>query len=390
LLERNRHSRIKIGLEESLATAPHTRPAASKPPADRHLWQITPARDLIILLLVAVSVRLLYTLREIFVPLLIALILAYIFNPLVTWLERKWRWPRLLTVSLVVAVVVLGASVLLAWLGPLLAAQLTDLIRRLPEYLRTLAANYNFDVSQIESMIRQYQINPQQILAHVFQTTGRAVGFVTTVLGVASYVVFSVALVLIYFFFLCWGFNRAVHALEKYLPQSRKGRILQIVRQMDEAVGAFLRGRLVIAVIIGSVLSVGWFFAGVPYWFFLGMATGLLNIVPYLSVLTWPIAVLLKYVDSLTTGQSLSVLSVFVWPSVVYMAVQLLDNWVLTPWIQSGQTNLNAATIIVVVFIGAALAGVLGMLLAIPLAACIKILLEEVFLPQLRRWAAEH
>lgn len=323
-------------------------------------------------------------------PLLIALILAYIFNPLVTWLERKWRWPRLLTVSLVVAVVVIGASVLLAWLGPLLATQLTDLIRRLPEYLGTLAANYNVDVSQIETTIRQYQINPQEILAHIFKTTGRAVGFVTAVLGVASYVLFSVALVLIYFFFLCWGFNRAVHGLEKYLPQSRKGRILEIIAQMDEAVGAFLRGRLVIAMIVGSTLSVGWFLAGVPYWFFLGMATGLLNIVPYLSALTLPVAILLKYVDSLTTGQSLEVLSVFVWPSVVYMGVQLLDNWVLTPWIQSGQTNLNAATIIVVVFIGAALAGVLGMLLAIPLAACIKILLEEVFLPQLRRWAAEH
>ncbi|MEO6165737.1 MAG: AI-2E family transporter, partial [Candidatus Binatia bacterium] len=62
----------------------------------------------------------------------------------------------------------------------------------------------------------------------------------------------------------------------------------------------------------------------------------------------------------------------------------------LAPWIQSGQTNLSVVTIIIVVFVGAALAGVWGMLFAIPLAACIKIVLVAVLLPQLERWAAEH
>jgi predicted PurR-regulated permease PerM len=360
--------------------------------ADRHLWQITAARDLLVVILIALCLWLLHALREIVVPLLIALVLAYIFNPLVTWLERKWHWPRSLTVSLLLATVVLGCSALLAWLGPLLVGQITDLARRLPEYLRTLAANYNLDFSQIEETIRQYQGNPQQILAQIFKTTGRAVGFVTAVLSVATYLIFSVTLVLIYFFFLCWGFNSALYRLAKYLPESRKERVVEILSRMDQAIGQFLRGRLLIAIIMGSLVSAGWLLAGVPYWFFLGMLTGLLNIVPYLSVVTWPIAIVLKYVDGLTAGagQTPEIVSLVVWPSAVYIAVQVLDNWVLTPWIQSGQTNLNAATIIVVVFIGAALAGVMGMLLAIPVASCIKILLDEVFLPRLRRWAAEH
>jgi len=360
--------------------------------SDRHLWEIPATRDLIILISVALSVWLLFRLREIFVPLLIAFVLAYIFNPLVTWLERKWHWPRALTVSLLLAIVVLGCSALAAWLAPLLVGQIADLARRLPDYLRTLAANYNVDITQLEEIIRQYQVNPQQVLAQVFKTTGRAVGFVAAVFGVATYLLFSITLVLIYFFFLCWGFNSALYSLAKYFPASRKERILEILSRMDKAIGQFLRGRLLIAIIMGSLVSAGWLLAGVPYWFFLGMVTGLLNIVPYLSVMTWPVAILLKYVDALTAGagQELDFLSLVVWPSAVYIAVQVLDNWVLTPWIQSGQTNLNAATIIIVVFIGAALAGVMGMLLAIPLASCIKILLDEVFLPRLRRWASEH
>jgi predicted PurR-regulated permease PerM len=67
-----------------------------------------------------------------------------------------------------------------------------------------------------------------------------------------------------------------------------------------------------------------------------------------------------------------------------------LESWVLTPWIQSGQTNMSAATILVVVFIGGALAGIWGLLFAIPIAACVKILVEEVAVPSLRRWAATH
>jgi predicted PurR-regulated permease PerM len=122
------------------------------------------------------------------------------------------------------------------------------------------------------------------------------------------------------------------------------------------------------------------------------MLTGVLNIVPYLSVISWPFAILLKYLDMLTSGseQGFSFMSVFVWPSVVYIFVQFLEGWVLTPWIQSGQTNMSAVTIILVVFIGGAVAGVWGMLLAIPVAACIKILMEETALPALRRWAATH
>jgi predicted PurR-regulated permease PerM len=117
-----------------------------------------------------------------------------------------------------------------------------------------------------------------------------------------------------------------------------------------------------------------------------------LNIVPYLSLVSWPVAVILKYVDALTTGtaQSAGILAIVVWPSFVYVAVQLLEGWILTPWIQSGQTNLSVVTIILVVIIGGVLAGVLGMLLAIPIAACVKIFFEEVVLPPLRRWAAMH
>jgi predicted PurR-regulated permease PerM len=270
------------------------------------------------------------------------------------------------------------------------------LVARLPDYLRTLGATYDIDsgelINQLDESIRKFQIDPKQIVGQVFRTTGRAVGVLTFVFITTSYWFLTIILIALYVFFFSWHFNSGLAKLSAFIPESRKARVLAILDRMDDAVGDFFRGRLLVAVIMGVLLSAGWFLAGVPYWFFLGMLTGLLSIVPYLSVVSWPVAILLKYVDTLTSGmaENSAIVSAVLWPSVVYGVVQSLEGWVLTPWIQSGQTSLSAVTIILVVIIGGVVAGVLGMLLAIPVAACGKIFFTDVVLPRLRSWAETH
>lgn len=134
------------------------------------------------------------------------------------------------------------------------------------------------------------------------------------------------------------------------------------------------------------MFSAGWFLAGVPYWFLLGIATGLLSTAPYLSNLGWIAALLVKYLEMTTGAQAVGfdIWSVIVWPTVVFQGVNVIEEYILTPWIQSKSTTLNPLTIIVVVFIGGWIGGVLGLLFAIPTAACIKIFLEEVVSPYLR------
>ena len=377
---------------ERPATTRSPRPA----PAELHLWQIAVARDIIILLGVAFTAWVVYQLRDIFLPVFLALILAHIINPFVTLIERRWGWARPLTISLILAAVTLCLVGLFLWLGPVLYEQSTMLVNRLPQYLAALTATYGVDsgnvVEQLDETIRKFQIDPKQIVGQLFRTTGRAVGVLTSIFSVTSYWLLSIVLLVIYVFFFSWHFNTGVEKLGAYVPASRRAQVRAIAARMDDAIGDFFRGRLLIAVIMGVLLSIGWFFTGVPYWFFLGMLTGLFNIVPYLSVISWPIVILLKYLDTLASaaGGNSGLLAVVVWPSVVYIAVQLLEGWILTPWIQSGQTNMSAVTVILVVIIGGVVAGILGMLLAIPVAACIKIIFEDVVLPPLKNWAATH
>jgi predicted PurR-regulated permease PerM len=362
--------------------------------ADRHLWEMTPVLELFLLLIFFFLAWLLYFLGNVFLPLFLALILAEISNPGITYLEKCWRWPRPLTITLLLSAIVIALLAFFIWLGPLLFNQLMQLIAAIPGYLSTLGSTYNIELGDIVDQAKQWLKNlgsqPEQTLGKVFGTTGRALGIVTTALTTLTSFFIWLLLMIVAFFFFAWRFNETLEKLQTYLPQSRKQRIAQIAAIMDKAVGDFFRGRLIIAVIVGVLLSAGWYFSGVPFWFLLGMLTGFLNIFPYLSVVTWPVAVVLKYADTLGAGQSAGLLSVIVWPSAVYVVVQLLESWILTPWIQSGETNLGAGTVLIVVFIGGALAGVWGLLFAIPVAACIKIVLQEVALPPLKRWAQSH
>jgi len=124
----------------------------------------------------------------------------------------------------------------------------------------------------------------------------------------------------------------------------------------------------------------------VPYWFLLGLGTGVLSLIPYAATLGWPMAVFMKYLE-VSTSQSLASvdwMAVAFWPSLVYGVVQILEGWVLTPWIQRQSTDLSAVTILLVVLIGGALAGVYGLIVAIPLTACLKILLKELLVPTIK------
>ena len=217
-------------------------------------------------------------------PLFVALMLAYLFNPLITRIEHEWRLPRVLTTALLLIVSSLTFFGFLAWLGPLLFEQAMLLAGRLPGYLRTLAATYEIDtggwIERAEVWIRQAQAEPQQILGQIFKTTGRAGGIISVVLNTATYLILSITLIAVYFFYFAWHFNSGLAKLSAFVPESRRERVFAVAARMDDAVGEFFRGRLVIAVIMGLLFSVGWFFAGVPYWFFLGMLTGVLNIDP--------------------------------------------------------------------------------------------------------------
>ena len=359
----------------------------------RHLWQLTPVQDIMGLVVIITILWLGFILRDLLTPVLIGLLLAYLFSPLIAYVSNSLGLPYQTSISFLLVVLLLLLGGLLALLVPVLIDQIGSLAHNMPEYVRSLLDRYEIrsgsvtkHMTDMADRIRQDPVSALQI---VFSGTDQAVSFMGMVISTTAYLIISSVLIPVYFFI----FSRHLPAiqihLKAFLSARDKAKTLRILSRMDQTIGMFFRGRLVIAILMAVLFSTGWWLTNVPYWFLLGVGTGLLSLIPYAATLGWPAAVILKYLEMTTSQGSpdFEWMAVFLWPSVAYMVVQIFEGWVLTPWIQSESTDLSAGTILLAMLIGGALAGIYGLILAIPITACSKIFIQEIILPPLKRWA---
>jgi len=368
-------------------------PATSATPLKHaHLWEIAAFRDLMGLGLAAFFLWIGYQLRGIVVPVLIGLGLAYLINPALEFAEHKWKFPRWLAVAMMV--ILIGALVtgLGLWIGPILTDQIRHLGEKGPAYLAVMADRYDIQVDEFTQSMNEFAENARK---HPFSTiqkfvsgTGQVFSVTSTIMGTFGAFLFSLSLVAIYFVFFAWYFPSIQRSLWQMVESMEKPELSDMLGQMDQAVGDFFRGRMLIALMMSVMLGIGWWWVGVPYWGLLGFGAGVLSLIPYAASLIWPIAILLKYLD-MSTGSPVSDdfwMQLLFWPSAVYLFIQFIEGWILTPWIQSQSTDLNAATILLVVLVGGAIGGVWGLILAIPFTACLQIMTKELLLPRLRAW----
>jgi predicted PurR-regulated permease PerM len=398
----------------------------------RHLWHIQPVRDLLLVGIVVAIVWAGYALRYITIPLIVALGLAYLVEPLVRWISARFRVSRTAVVGGVTGAIVLGAASGTFVLIPSVIRQSEAIVNKvqsgalkksigefqaqLPEAFRkdvtdwilwiesTTDVDLNGDRLAGKDPVSEPHVGPTDTatneptnraasrsiwdvgLAFLGARSGDIAGFIFGVLSL----LFAAALVPFYFYFFSVHFPDIVGFLDSLIPDGAKSEVHRLTKQMDAAVAGFVRGRIVIAAIMAVLFTVGWAFCGVPYALTLGVAAGVLAVVPYLSGVVLLLAVPMLAVAQLQLPEAerMSMLWVVLGPSIVFAAVQALEGNVLTPIIAGRATNLDPVTVFVAILAGGSVAGVYGMLLAIPLAACAKILIKEVALPRIRAWAA--
>ena len=170
------------------------------------------------------------------------------------------------------------------------------------------------------------------------------------------------------------------------LPTKNRERVVEIVRKMDVAISGFIRGRLTISLVLAGFYSVGFWLIGVPAPLLTGPGIAFLAIIPYAAVAGIPVVILLLWLEAHTGFQG-TWWWVLLSPIACYQLGQALDDYVLTPVIQGKSTDLDTPTILFASIAGGALMGFYGLLVAIPLAACLRILIREVFWPRFRDWS---
>ena len=357
-----------------------------------HLWEINWMRDLFWIAVGLLILLVFWWLRVIFQPVLLALLVAYLVNPAICWLEQRWARSRLYVVSALAASVVLLVIAIGIVVLPLAVQQTGELIVKLPDYAKAMGDWLGISDEGLVSKLRDEEgkLSEEAVsgLSHLWTGVVSGVGILSDVVGSVTALAMGLFLFPVYLFLFSANWPAIAEWPVKYLPASRRERCLEIFGKMDHAVGSYFRTRVFIALIMGAMYSIGWGIVGVPFWLLIGVLGGLLGIIPYAAGLAWFGAMLLCFLE-LENGFTgiRDFLHVFVWPSVVYGIVQASDDWVLTPWLQGRELDMGFATIILSVLVGGSVAGILGMLLAVPAAACLRIAWFDLVEPRLAQFA---
>jgi predicted PurR-regulated permease PerM len=310
-------------------------------------------------------------------PLAAAGVIALILRPIVDFLQRRLKLRRL------AAVIILYGAFLLAFAGLLIAVlpPLIDQTVSFVAYLPTLWENALIYIRahypQWIDLVQRQLDNPtvrkvseglvaqaQALFGEALPTLRAAGG------GLMGVLIFFTHLVIIpvYLFFFLLARREPTHSLPAHLsfvrPSIRED-IVFLVREFVSIIEAFFRGQLLIGLIMGALLALGFTIIGLRFGLFIGLVLGVLNIVPYLGTITG-LAVALPLAFFQPDG-GLKLVGLVL---LVNLIVQSIESWVLTPKIMGAQTGLHPVVVIIAVFFwGTAFSGILGMLLAIPLTA---------------------
>ncbi|MDA0346476.1 MAG: AI-2E family transporter [Verrucomicrobia bacterium] len=323
--------------------------------------------------------RFLSTFSSVIWPVAVATILTLLLKPLVQTFQRWLKLNRVFAIVLLYSLIVLVLLGLALLVVPRLVIQAISLFESIPEVYQRLISHLNETApgwqAVVESHISTENLNQfsEQLVAigkKLLNAWGGAIKvFGQGVAGILGWGI-ALAIIPVYLFFFLQFEEDAVPRLRDFLPflnKEHQDDVLFLVREFVGMIVAFFRGQILIALIMGLLMGIGFTLAGLKSGFLIGLSIGLLNLIPYLgSMLGVAIALPLAYFQP--DGGFI----VLLWVVAVMIAVQLIEGWILTPKIMGNQTGLHPVVIIFSVFFwGIALNGLLGMILAIPLSAFI-------------------
>lgn len=335
------------------------------------------SKSLLWLAISATLAFLIYWLAPVLTPFLIAALLAYMGNPLVSWMQRG-RLSRSWSVVIVFIGLSATALLLLLLFIPVMERQLAVLIARLPGYidwiqqtalpwLQThLGAGEGLDLASVKAALKQNLAQAGGVvvtLAQSFSSSGLAL------LGLFG----NLVLVPVVTFYLLRDWQGLVERLQVLLPRHLEPTVVSLARQADEVLGAFLRGQLLVMLALGTIYSVGLWIIGLDYALLIGLVAGVVSFVPYLGLI---LGLALAVVAALFQFQDVMQL---IPVAVVFGVGQILESVVLTPLLVGDRIGLHPVAVIFAVLAFGQLFGFFGVLLALPAAAVLMVVLRYLY-----------
>ena len=337
-------------------------------------------RRILILAVLAALLWVLYLLKPVVIPFLGAFLIAYLVSPLVSSLHR-FGLARWLAISIVYVGMGVGLTLAVWYVIPLVWKQLLITRENIPvgiewvnrTFLPWVAETFHTDEMEID--LTQFST----VVMNYLQTNYNADSIQTTLLSLAhsglNFIQIGGTLVLIpiisFYFLLDW--ERMLDNLRRLIPRPYERTTLMIVSECHSVLGAFVKGQFLVMFLLGVVYAVGLQLIGLEVGLIIGMVAGLCSIIPYLGfavgIIAAVVATLLQF--GMDWMQLILVAAVF-------MVGQVIEGYVLQPFLLGDKIGLSPVAVVFAVLAGAQLAGFLGMLLALPVAAVIVVLLRHM------------
>jgi predicted PurR-regulated permease PerM len=353
----------------------------------RQLWQNPYFRLVVFLLLAGVVIWFFYNTRGAWVTFILAYTIAYLANPVVTWLHRR-RVPRWAGVF----VALLFLSMLLGLTALVVASfiqQAAAFVQQAPDDLRREVGRWYEDLPGLirrivpAPLLNLFSQYGDDITTSLEAALGASAEYLATlgpnifasVIGIVGGLVRSVVLFVLTLFFL-YDFPTLNRSFFRAFPTRYQSAAIELFRKLDLSVGGYIRGQLLVSLIVGVCIGFGMTLLGVPFALGIGFLAAVFNIVPFLGpVIAFIPAALL----ALTLGWSQLIIT-----TAIFLGVNFLDGNVISPFIFSVTIKLHPVTILTSVLVGASLFGFLGAIVAVPTVAFFTLLYQEYYLNS--RW----
>jgi len=310
-------------------------------------------------------------------PVILALVLYYLINPLINVLESKFHVNRIISITFVFIIIL----ALLIWgvmsLIPFVQSQVDSLVKNWPQYWNSLNKSLQNMFSDPKlhmvkerliqtntSVTKSFEKSMDQILPQTMNNLSSAVSVLTNVVVILMTAPFIL-------FFMLKDDKKFKESVIKFVPDRVKGSVGDMLSEISQSLSSYITGQLTVAFWVAVMFFVGYLIIGQRYALILGIVAGVLNLIPYIG-------------STLALVPSL-VIAAFIAPSMVLKVVivfaveQTVETRVISPIIVGNKMQMHPVTTILVLLVSAGMYGLIGMIAGIPIFAILKIICARIF-----------
>jgi predicted PurR-regulated permease PerM len=305
---------------------------------------------------------------EIMAPFAIAMIISYVLNPIVNVFHNRGV-PRTFAVLLIYAIFITSLIVILMNLIPIFMKQLVELNEHMPQLtikaqsLMDTVNDNRFLPQSVRMGINHSLVKFESGISKIISNYISGIGNTINMLFIAFIIPFLA-------FYMIKDFRLIEKSALTFVPKRHRDHTVKLLVEIDSALGSYIRGQFIVCIIVGGMAYIGYWIIGMEYALLLASVVAIFNIVPYLG-------------PYLGAAPAIIMASAISWKMVLYVVivntlVQILESNLISPQVVGRTLHMHPLLIIFVLLVGGELAGVVGLILAVPFFAVLKVIYQHI------------